>query len=419
MLNKFIHFAAQAADATGAAEPTTLVETAYKGTTVPIGATILFGAGLLLLFAGAVAIIVYQRKHVKNWAYPMYAGAIFYLLFSYIVITLLSFGLSFLPEVKEYAKEHDQTAPGWLHMLLYGLRIVTDSLALYLGLRYMRNSGEKRRIEPVIGHAVSFGVACYIAYVLISGALSGYFEFISISGTINSQGFDVVLSRLVEGNPGVDVQKLETYLLSFVQPDIGRVLFSTFVNMQFWRSIPGIWPTMVMLGVYVTSSVLVYGFQIKKLGSKWLIAAFALVALNWIPYIPSAVMDLPAWATGIWYTALLALCVLAFFYVMKHDLSDEFKAFGYSREEEQKKVYRETHKMPKIVMPRDEDLQPVGSKGTDTEAEDEAVSESRKAAEEAFGMTEEEAEALMAEEEAEAASDIEEEPEENGRKEEV
>ncbi|MBQ6542055.1 MAG: hypothetical protein IJL73_06210, partial [Lachnospiraceae bacterium] len=102
-----------------------------------------------------------------------------------------------------------------------------------------------------------------------------------------------------------------------------------------------------------------------------------------------------------------------------HDLSDEFKAFGYSREEEQRKVYRETHKMPKIVMPRDEDLQPVGSKGTDTEAEDEAAAESRKAAEEAFGMTEEEAEALMAEEEAEAASDIEEEPEENGRKEEV
>ena len=417
MLDRIIHLAVRSADATGAAEATTLVETEFAGAKVPMGTTILFGAGLLLLFAGAIAIIVYLRKHVKNWAYPMYAGAIFYLLLSYIVITLLSFGLSFLPEVKEYAKEHDQTAPGWIHMLLYGVRIVTDSLALYLGIRYMRNSSVKRRIEPVIGHSVSFGVACYIAYILVSGALTGYFEFISISGTINSQGFDVVLSRLVEGNPGVDVHKLETYLLSFVQPNVWRVLFSTFVNMEFWRSIPGIWPTMVMLAVYVASSVLIYGFQIKKLGVKWLVAAFALVALNWIPYIPSTVMDLPAWSTGIWYTALCALCALVLYYVFKHELKDELKAFSYSREEEQKKVYQQTHKMPKIVMPRDEDLQPVGSSGVNTAKEDEAAEESRKAAEEAFGMTEEEAEALMAEEEAEAAAEAEDMPGENGRKE--
>ena len=416
MLNKLIHFAAFSAETT-AVEETTLVETEFAGSTVPVGTTILFGAGLLLLFAGAIAIIFYLRKHVKNWAYPMYAGVIFYLLLSYIVITLLSFGLSFLPEVKAYAQEHDQTAPGWLHMLLYGLRIVTDSLALYLGIRYMRSSAVKRRIEPVIGHAISFGVACYIAYVLISGAVSGYFEFISISGTINSQGFDTVLTRLTEGNPGVDIHKLETYLLSFVEPNVWRVLFATFVNMEFWRSIPGIWPTMVMLAVYVTSSVLVYGFQIKKLGAKWLIAAFALVALNWIPYIPSAVMELPAWSTGIWFTLLCALCVLALFYVFKHELKDELKAFSYSREEEQKKVYQETHRMPKIVMPRDEDLQPVGSSGVDTREADKEAEEARKEAEDAFGMTEEEAEALLAEEEADEAQEAGEVPE-DGRKEE-
>jgi len=253
--------------------------------------------------------------------------------------------------------------------------------------------------------------------VLISGAVSGYFEFISISGTINSQGFDTVLTRLTEGNPGVDIHKLETYLLSFVEPNVWRVLFATFVNMEFWRSIPGIWPTMVMLAVYVTSSVLVYGFQIKKLGAKWLIAAFALVALNWIPYIPSAVMELPAWSTGIWFTVLCALCVLALFYVFKHELKDELKAFSYSREEEQKKVYQETHRMPKIVMPRDEDLQPVGSAGVDTREADKEAEEARKEAEDAFGMTEEEAEALLAEEEADEAQEAGEVPE-DGRKEE-
>ena len=131
MLNKLILFAAQAAETADPTETTTLVETVYQDSVIPTGMTILFGAGLVLLFAAAIAIIVYLRNHVKHWAYPMYAGAIFYLLFSYIVVTLISFGLSFLPAVKQYAAEHSQMAPPWLQMAMYGLRIVTDALALY------------------------------------------------------------------------------------------------------------------------------------------------------------------------------------------------------------------------------------------------------------------------------------------------
>ncbi len=417
MLNKLIHFAAFSAETT-AVEETTLVETEFAGSTVPVGTTILFGAGLLLLAVAAIAVIVYLRNHVKNWAYPMYAGAIFYLLFSYIVIQLVSFGLSFLPAVKQYAEAHGQMAPPWLQMSMYGLRIVTDCAALFLGIRYMRSSSVKRRIEPVIGHAFSFGVACYIAYVLVSGAFSGYFQFLSISGTINSQGYQSVLTQLVVNNSSSFTQSyFEQYLNSFIQPDVARVLFSPFVNREFWGSIPGIWPTMVMLAVYIASSVLVYGFQIKKLGVKWLLAAFVLVALNWIPYIPSLALDLPAWATGIWYTALLGLSVLALYAVFKKELKDELEAFKYSRTEEQQKAYQQTHKMPKIVMPREEDRQPVGSAGVDTREADKEAEEARKEAEDAFGMTEEEAEALLAEEEADEAQEAGEVPE-DGRKEE-
>ena len=419
MLNKIIHFAAQAAETTEVQETTTLVETEFAGSTVPAGTTILFAAGLLLLAAAAIAVIAYLRNHVKNWAYPIYAGAIFYLLFSYIIIQLLSFGISFLPFVKAYAEAHNQVAPPYIQMIMYGLRIVTDAVAIYLGMKYFRSSAVKRRIEPVIGHAISFGVACYIAYVLVSGALTGYFQFISIAGTIKSQGYQTVLTQLITNNSTSFTQSyFETYLNSFIQPDVWRVLFATFVNREYWGSIPGIWPTLVMLAVYIAASVLVYGFQIKKLGVKWLIAAFALLAFLWIPYIPSVVLDLPAWATGIWYTALLGLAVLALLSVFRNELKDELKAFSYSRAEEQQKVYQQAHKMPKIVMPREEDRQPVGSAGVNTEEAEKEAEEAREAAEEAFGMTEKEAEALMAEEEADAAEEASDLPDEDGRKEE-
>ena len=417
MLNKLIHFDAFSAETT-AVEETTLVETEFAGSTVPVGTTILFGAGLLLLAVAAIAVIVYLRNHVKNWAYPMYAGAIFYLLFSYIVIQLVSVGLSFLPAVRQYAEAHKMSPlPPWYEMSRYGLRIVTDCVALFLGIRYMRNSSVKRRIEPVIGHAFSFGVACYIAYVLVSGAFSGYFNLITQVGFIKSNGYQRALTDFLVNNPGLTKELGERFLNWCIQPDVARVLFSPFVNREFWGSIPGIWPTMVMLAVYIASSVLVYGFQIKKLGVKWLLAAFVLVALNWIPYIPSIVLDLPAWATGIWYAALLGLSILALWAVFKKELKDELEAFKYSRTEEQQKAYQQTHKMPKIVMPREEDRQPVGSAGVDTREADKEAEEARKEAEDAFGMTEEEAEALLAEEEADEAQEAGEVPE-DGRKEE-
>ena len=111
MLNRLYHFIALAADATEASEvATTLAETEYAGSTVPAGTTVLFIAGLFLLAAAAIAVTMYLRNHVKNWAYPIYAGAIFYLLFSYIIIQLLSFGASFLPAVKEYAAANGMEA---------------------------------------------------------------------------------------------------------------------------------------------------------------------------------------------------------------------------------------------------------------------------------------------------------------------
>lgn len=416
MLIRLLHFAVRAAETTGVEEPTTLVETVYKDSTVPVGSTILFVAGLILLAAAAIAVTVYLRNHVKNWAYPIYAGLIFYLLFSYILIQGITIGLSFLPAVKEYAAAHDNLAPPYIQMILYGVRILTDCAAFYLGMRYFRNSAVKRGITPVIGHAVSIGLSCYVAYLFTSGAFTGYFQFISIAGTIRSQGYQNVLTQLITNNtnPSITKEYFEQYLNSFVHPDTFRVLFSTFVNKEFWGSVPGIWPTMVMIGAYIAAAVMVYGFQIKKLGAQWLAAAFLLIALIWVPYIPSITMQLPVWSTALWYTVLLALSALALYRLMKNELKDEMEAFSYSRAEEQQKVYQETHRMPKIVMPRDEDLQPVGSTGVNTSGPEAA--EARKAAEEAFGMTEEEAEALMAEE-ADASFEAQDSPEENGREE--
>ena len=82
MLFRLIHFAAMAAETTTAAEAeTTLIETEFAGATVPTSMTVLFGAGLVLMAAAAVVVVMYLRNHVKNWAFPMYAGAIFYLLY--------------------------------------------------------------------------------------------------------------------------------------------------------------------------------------------------------------------------------------------------------------------------------------------------------------------------------------------------
>ena len=421
MFNLFHHFVTFAADAAteAATEATTLADTEFAGSTIPMGMNILFGVGLVLMAGVALAAITYLRNHVKNWAYPMYAGAIFYLLLSYIVIQLISFLLSLLPAVKEYAEAHDRLAPLWIQMALFGLRIVTDSAAIYLGLRYFRKSAPKRRIEPVIGHSMSFGVACYIAYILVSGAFTGFFQFFSISSTINSNGYASVLTSLMTHNPETSQAYFESYLNSFVSPDVWRVLFATFVNKEFWGTIPGVWPTMVMCVGYIAASVLVYENLNKKLDNKWLLAAFGIIVLIWAPYVPSIAFEIPAWASAAWYAVVLAICILTLYYLFKHDLKDELAAFKYSRMEEQQKEYQKAHRMPTIVMPRDEDLQPVGSPGVNTERDTEADQEARKAAEEAFGMTEEEAQAIMAEEAEEAAEAADDLPDEDGGKEEV
>ena len=322
-----------------------------------------------------------------------------------------------MPAVKAYAEAHNRMAPPAVQMGLYGARILTDSAAIYFGIRYFRNTAAKRNIEPVIGHAFSFGVACYICYVIVSGAFTSYFQYISIAGTINSNGFDAVLTSLVNGDTiGATQEYYTEYLNSYVNPDVWRVFFSTFINKEFWGGVPGIWPTMVMCAVYIAAAVLAYGFQIKKLNVKWLLAAFGLIVLLWVPFVLSVALDLPAWPTGLWYTGLLALSLLSLFYVCGHELKDELKAFSYSRVEEQQKEYQKAHKMPKIVMPRDEDLPPVGSKGQETAENKEEDLEAKKAAEEAFGMTEAEAEAMMADAE-EAAEEVEELPEDGGKEE--
>ena len=419
MFKQLLLLSAQGSDAatTAAAETTTLVETEFAGSTVPVGTNILFGIGLVLMAAVAIAIIMYLRGHVKNWAYPMYAGAIFYLLFSYILIQLLSFLVSLIPAVKEYAAANNRMAPPWIQTAMYGVRILTDSVAIFLGLRYFRKSAPKRRINPVVGHSMSFGVACYIAYVLVSGAFTGYFQFFSIASTINSNGYASVLTSLMANDSSVTQAYLETYLNSFIHPDPWRVLFATFVNKEFWGAIPGIWPTVVMCVAYVTASVLAYEYLNKKLNVNWLLAGVGIIALMWAPYVLSTAREIPAWASGVWYLGLLAICGLILYYLFKHDLKEELEAFSYSRAAELQKEYQQTHRLPKIVMPRDEDLQPVGSAGVNTAGDSEEEQEARKAAEEAFGMTEEEAQAMMAEEAEEETEEADDLPDEDGGKE--
>ena len=194
------------------------------------------------------------------------------------------------------------------------------------------------------------------------------------------------------------------------------MFFATFMN-KTYMALPGIWPTIAMCPAYIAASVLVYENLNKKLDNKWLLAAFGIIVLMWAPFVPSIAFDIPAWASAIWYTLLMAVCVLALYYLFKHDLKEELTAFKYSRMEEQQKEYQKAHKMPTIVMPRDEDLQPVGSPGVNTEQDSEAEQEARKAAEEAFGMTEEEAQAIMAEEAEEAVEAADDLPDEDGGKE--
>ena len=417
MFNLFHHFIAFAADAAteAATEATTLVETEFAGSTVPVTTNILFIVGLVLMGGVALVAITYLRNHVKNWAYPIYAGAIFYLLFSFIIIQGLSLLLRFIPSLTEYAAAHEGMAPVWLDMSLYGLRILTDSAAIYLGLRYFRKSALKRRIEPVIGHSMSFGVACYIACILAGGIFTNYFQGITYANAINSQGYQVMLTDLVSGGRR-DQAFWEGYLNTFIHPDGWRMFFATFMN-KTYMALPGIWPTSAMCPAYIAASVLVYENLNKKLDNKWLLAAFGIIVLMWAPFVPSIAFDIPAWASAIWYTLLMAVCVLALYYLFKHDLKEELTAFKYSRMEEQQKEYQKAHKMPTIVMPRDEDLQPVGSPGVNTEQDSEAEQEARKAAEEAFGMTEEEAQAIMAEEAEEAVEAADDLPDEDGGKE--
>lgn len=334
------------------------ITTAYTDVKIPTSSIITYGVGILLVIAAVIAAIVLLRNHVKNWVYPLFAGAVFYLVFSYVLPELFTWLCTIIPGVREWAIVQPDpnvefyTFSNGYKLVYLGFHCVTDFLGIFLGLKYLIRSEAKQNLHLQVGHIFSFALAGFLVMALVGdtvtrfyhaftesgGVVTSYYQGVYISNMINSVGFDQVISDAVEAGQAENLAV--DYLL-------------TFVNTSMWTTLV---ETLVILvhGILVTAAaVFTYGWLKKSLSIDGLFAGIGAILLYWAPFFYQAVKPLNVWITGAYYLAIGALAVFGIWYVLKNHLAEDAKALQYSRKDELKKEEEKKKKMPKIVMPKD------------------------------------------------------------------
>ena len=324
-----ILFSETAADT---AEEITVV-TQYSDTRMPILSMIFLGLGILILLAVTIAGFLLLRKNFKNWGYALIAGFTAYLLFGYLVYMLAQVGLSKIPGIEDWAAANEK---GYT-MILLVISVILECLGVYLGMLYQVRNSEKKNLGLDIGSAIGFSLAYFTAAYVAAKQLSYSFEYILVGNTVNTSGFDTVISSLVSaGNTEED--SVEVLLALCTQPAVNYLYEAIHY---------------ILLGVVtLLASVVFYGCMTEKLEKKWYAYGVLLTVCFGVPNVISTWAELST-------TLNLVLCILilgAFAYILwyfkKDYLKEELEGIRAARDERNKRAYQEKHKkMPTIKMP--------------------------------------------------------------------
>lgn len=323
-------------------EAAELLATAYAGSTVSMGMIVTYGICLVLMVAIAVAVAMWLRNHVKNWVYPVFAGAAFSLTLTYLAPQILNYAINLIPPAREFAEKN----LALITILMGVFQFAAECLAIFLGVFYFLRSSKKKDIYPTVAHMFSFGLAFYIVQLLAEGTLFGYYEGIFVSNTINSSTFEGLLTSLVQEG-GNTQEEVERYLLGFVNARPFDAVVSAIV--------------LIARGViYTASSVVLYGVLTKKAKPAYAVLSFALIQLFVCMTVTAGMSNagmlgfaFPSYLSLILSLLLASGAVVLIIYFLKVPLKDECYSLKYSRKAELKKQEEKKNKMPTIVMPKD------------------------------------------------------------------
>lgn len=343
MFEKLFLFSAEASSEAGETitEATQLITTEYSDLKVPTGTLIFLVAAMVLLIAVAVACFIVIKRHCVNWGMTIMTAAASFLLFSYLAYNAVFYALGMIPAVREQLNTN-----GTLLILLFLLFcLITDFLAVFLGMKYVVSQNTKRNLYYDLGTPAVFALSIYAVSLFIeipnsltAAPLNGFFNYFTLFSTINTSGFDPFVNSLIQnGMASADVVE---QLVDYMSQSIWSYVFET-----FWA--------ISRLVFFLSACVLIYGVLREKLEKKMIGLAAAVILLSLLPKtlvyfglhpIIATVMAL-VFAAAVFYYTLM---------IVKKQMPEELERVSHKIDNSYNKRNQNKNKpMPKIVMPKD------------------------------------------------------------------
>ena len=347
MLQKIFFFSEETSAAAGEVltEATEVITTEYSGLTVPTFTLIFQGIAMALLVAAIIAGFILVKRHCVNWGYSIMTGAAAYMLFSLVVYYLVFIGLSLIPGVRDKLS-NDKNLFVILSMIV---GLICDFLSVFLGMKYVVYQNQKRNAYYDLGTPAIFALAIYAVSLFIgipnsilpaslSSSGGGLFYFFSLFSTVNTVGFDTLITNLAQN--GVSSAEAVEWLAACINQSVWTYVFELFFVLS-------------RLVFFLCASVLAYGVLREKLEKKYMGMIAAYIFLSLLP-VALASFGLHA----IICTAMAIVFAAAVFYytlrIVRQRMPEELERVSHKIENNNNRRNQNKNKpMPKIVMPKD------------------------------------------------------------------
>ena len=327
MLQKIFFFSEETSAAAGEVltEATEVITTEYSGLTVPTFTLIFQGIAMALLVAAIIAGFILVKRHCVNWGYSIMTGAAAYMLFSLVVYYLVFIGLSLIPGVRDKLSNDKN------------LFVI---LSMIVGLRNAYYDLGTPAIFALAIYAVSLfiGIPNSILPASLSSSGGGLFYFFSLFSTVNTVGFDTLITNLAQN--GVSSAEAVEWLAACINQSVWTYVFELFFVLS-------------RLVFFLCASVLAYGVLREKLEKKYMGMIAAYIFLSLLP-VALASFGLHA----IICTAMAIVFAAAVFYytlrIVRQRMPEELERVSHKIENNNNRRNQNKNKpMPKIVMPKD------------------------------------------------------------------
>ncbi len=329
---QFLNIAVREA-VTDATEAVEVIHTPYSDMTIPLISIIAVGVGIAILLAAMIVGVILIRRRTRNFGYSVLTGIAAYITFCYLFYVAIFFLLGKIGSVKAFFDANPETSA--LIQLIAGL--ILEALAIFVGVLVIRKLNGRSGRKTDISVALGFGLAFFIATLIVNNVLTTNFEYILACVSINRMGFDEAVTLMVQ-NGLTEEAAIESVYGMCVQP-------------WYLYLVDGL--SYVIKAVLLLSvTIIVYGVQTRQLSKYFYFAAFG---LEIVYYVPGLFKSETTAAGLIRFGTSLLIAAYAFRLAVR--LTKRYMPMDYrilkraEKPEKPKDDNKPQEKMPKIVMP--------------------------------------------------------------------